>query len=543
MSKKNNVGQDKAPAANKKSKPCACAGAAGSHMSKKSVIIICAVSLLLVAALVLGIVISVITSRDVDFLGDNLSMYISLSEKDYKGYTLEVLYDELRVSDVDRKIMALRYQKRGGALHNGGNVINLNLPIDAGDTVKIYYRGYTLDEEGRENAFDGGCNFSGTPYSLGIGSLGFIPGFEESLMGVKPNDYSRLNLKRSGKVEAGDVIYLSYKAMLPDGTSVSAKSERIDLSQSDVDAVYGTGFSKYFIGAVIGNKMSQNVTFDKDGGSAVYFDMTVEYATVGKDNPLTIEAYFPANYQEPTLRGTTVLFDVYFEEVIVYDTPEYNAEFITQTLKVTEDSLASYDGADVVEKHRNMLKAEIEKEYQKSKKEAVEEAAWAHLHEVVKIKRLPKNQVDDVYYEYYEEIESMYKSYAQYYSSVDEFAAAYLKITDGTDWKEYIRTRAEGVVTEKLIFYYIIREENLLPTDAEYEARYNENVKEYLDYYTGGIYKDELDKIENEADREKRIAEIKAEMMNYYGEEYFVEMVYYDYSLDGFIALPNVVKK
>ena len=99
------------------------------------------------------------------------------------------------------------------------------------------------------------------------------------------------------------------------------------------------------------------------------------------------------------------------------------------------------------------------------------------------------------------------------------------------------------MVTEKLIFYYIIRKENLVPTDEEFQARYNENVAEILSYYTDNIYRDELQSIKNEADREKRIAEIKAEMMNYYGEEYFAEMVYYEHCLDGFMSLPNVVKK
>ena len=117
----------------------------------------------------------------------------------------------MREGDIARKIASLRYQNKKGALHNGGNVINLNQPIDAGDTVKIYYRGYTVDDAGKENAFGGGCNFTSTPYALGIGSLGFVTGFEESLIGVKPNDYSKLNLKKTGNVEAGDIIYLTYK--------------------------------------------------------------------------------------------------------------------------------------------------------------------------------------------------------------------------------------------------------------------------------------------------------------------------------------------
>lgn len=511
--------------------------------SKKKIIIICSVALVLVFALTAGIILSVLLSRDINYMKNNLSRYITISEEDYKGYTLEVLYDEMKESDLDRKIMSLRYQHRKNPLYNGGNIINLNLPINAGDAVKIYYRGYTVDGTGKETNIAGACNFSSTAASLGIGSLGFIPGFEEALVGVKPADYSDLTVKRTGKVEDGDVIYLTYRAMLPDGSSVTKSAERIELG-ADVDSEYGKGFKEFFVGAQIGERLTQNATLESAGGTIVYFDMTVNYATRGEENPLTINAYFPANYQEASLRGLGVLFDVYFEEVIAYDTPEYNEAFITETLKITEESLAGYDGEGIVEKHKSMLKSEIEKEYLSTKKTLTEEAIWAHLHEKVKIKRLPKNQVNDVYYQYYNEIQSAYSNYySSLYSTVDEFAAAYLGIIDGTSWKVYIQAKAEEVVTEKLIFYYIIRKENFVPSESEYEARYNELVLEYLDYYIENIYNEELVGIKDEAEREKRIGEIKAEMLDYYGEDYFVEMVYYEFSLDDFISLPTVVKK
>lgn len=528
---------------NIKNTPPTVSNREGVGLSKRAVIIISAVALVLVAALTLGIVFSVVYSRDVNYIEDNLSLYISLSEKDYKGYTLEVLYDEMSESDVDRKIMSLRYQKRKGILNNGGNIINLNQPVNVGDTVKIFYRGYTKDANGVQTDFAGGCNFTGSAHSLEIGSLGFIPGFEESIVGVKPNDYSKLSVKKTGTVSAGDVIYLSYKAMLPDGSSVTKSSERIDLSAGDVDARYGTGFAEFFNEATIGKKISENKTFAMGTGSAVYFDMKVDYATSGEDNPLTINAYFPADYSEPTLRGKTVFFDVFFQEVIAYDTPEYNDTFITETLGISEETLSKYEGSTTVEKHRNMLKGAIEEEYLSRKKPLVEDAVWEHLHEVVKVKKLPQNQVDDEYYKTYNEIEIAYSYYSSVYPSIDEFAVAYLGITDGTNWKDYMRKNAEGVIREKLIFYYIIREENMLPDAAEYEKRYNEIVQEYLDYHMEQTYKEELAAIKTEAERVKKIAEIKEEMLNFYGEEYFSEIVYYEYSLDAFLALANVVNK
>ena len=228
-------------------------------MSKKSkIIIVSTIALLLVATLVACILVSVLSTKDVDYMKDNLSRYISRSEEDYKGYSLELVYDEMREGDLERKIMSLRYQNRKTPLHNGGNILNLNLPINAGDTVKIYYRGYTVDGEGVETNIAGACNFSGSASSLCIGSLGFIPGFEESLLGVKPADYSRLGIKRSGEVAQGDVVYLTYRAMLPDGSSVTKSSERIKLADAEIDSKYGTGFREFLQGVKIGEKISQN---------------------------------------------------------------------------------------------------------------------------------------------------------------------------------------------------------------------------------------------------------------------------------------------
>ena len=36
------------------------------------------------------------------------------------------------------------------------------------------------------------------------------------------------------------------------------------------------------------------------------------------------------------------------------------------------------------------------------------------------------------------------------------------------DWKKEIRTSAEESAKQKLVFYYVVREENLIPTDEEY---------------------------------------------------------------------------
>ncbi len=464
--------------------------------------------------------------KSVNYTEDDLGKYIALSESDYKGFLSAPDFKAPTDAELNRAIMSLLYKNRDeDAQYNGANV--LNVPITVGDTVYLYYRGYTVGEDGREQDIEGASNFSSSSlYALDIGSLTFIPGFEESLIGVNPDDYERFERKESGEVLAGDVIYLTYNALYPDGTANSKSSERIDLSDPNTDSRYGIGFCEHFTGAEIGKKMD-SVTFEQASGSAVYYDIKVEFATSCERSPLTIEATFPEDYRESSLSGVNAKFDVYIRHIKVYNTPEYNDKFITDTLKITADELSAYEGESLTEKHRESLRYSL-----------TEEAFWKYLAGRVTVKKLPESEVERVYEEYYYEATSLYTTYySSVYSSLAEFAAAWYQVPDGMDWLDYIREKANGVITEKLMFYYIARAEGLLPEGETYDRLYAEVTEEYLAYYANDIYKEELDKLTDPAEKEKRLLEIKGEMLDYYGEEYFAEMVYYDHALPEIIAL------
>ena len=106
-----------------------------------------------------------------------------------------------------------------------------------------------------------------------------------------------------------------------------------------------------------------------------------------------------------------------------------------------------------------------------------------------------------------------------------------------------MQSEAESIVLEKLIFYYIIREEGLIPSNADFKATYEKFIGEHLDYYVSYIYAEELAKITDESEKAKRIEEIKGEMMDYYGEDYFRELVYYDYAYDDIISYAKITEK
>ena len=65
-------------------------------------------------------------------------------------------------------------------------------------------------------------------------------------------------------------------------------------------------------------------------------------------------------------------------------------------------------------------------------------------------------------------------------------------------------------------------------------------MSEHLNYYLEEIYDDELAGLKTEAEREARIIEIKEEMMDYYGEEYFRELVYYEFAYDTVISFGKI---
>lgn len=476
---------------------------------------------------------------NVDYLKDDLSKYITISEEDYKNYTLNLFFDNIDNSDVEREIMRLIcINKNRTPEYNGGNV--KNIPITVGDIAHIYYRGYTVDENGVETDLEMASNLTGEMSSLEIGSGTFIKGFEEGLIGKIPKDYTPFELIKTGKVLPGDVIYLTYSVMMPDGRIYTREKERIDLSKPYIDSIYGKGFAAFFSNATVGSKIPASQTFEFEDGDALYYDMTVNYKTECEKDKLTIDLQFPMGYFSEDLRGKNAKFDVYVRYINIYNTPEYNDTFIKETLKLTEEALSGYEGESLIEKHKSYILENLKKENEAKILELKAEAMWKHYVSKVNVKKLPKEQVSLIYDDLYYRAESAYNSYGDmYYDSLDAFARAYYELNSYADWKEYIQKLAEDDVTKTLIFYYIVRKENFIPPSDEFDKLYQKTVEETLSAYSEQFYKKELDAIKDEAEKSKKLAEIKEEMLKFYGEEYFNDIVYKEYALEKVINLGN----
>ena len=87
---------------------------------------------------------------------------------------------------------------------------------------------------------------------------------------------------------------------------------------------------------------------------------------------------------------------------------------------------------------------------------------------------------------------------------------------------------------------YIIREENFIPGKSEFNEIRNSIIDAHYEYYLD-LNADELSKLTGEA-YDKRAAEIKTEMLEYYGDAYFDENVYYNYGMDKIVEHLVTVK-
>ncbi len=120
-----------------------------------------------------------------DYMGNNVAQYVTIDKSAYTDMNLTIPnYLRIEEGDVQDYINYLRMENRTAV--NGTTELT-DIEVRYGDDAFIYYKGF-MDGE----AFEGGSNWDDEkPYQLGIGSQSFIPGFEEGLIGIIPENTSK----------------------------------------------------------------------------------------------------------------------------------------------------------------------------------------------------------------------------------------------------------------------------------------------------------------------------------------------------------------
>lgn len=477
-----------------------------------------------------------------DYLNEDLSKYVAISPTEYKGYTLTIKLGDVTDKSVEEYLMQMLYEYRSEEAKNPGKTE----PLTAGDTLEMWYRGYVKDENGRETEVTGFSNMTSTSaYKLGIGSAKLPLGVESSLVGKVIADYVSLeDAKRATgeAIAADDVVYLSYSLLSSADGQKSYGGVRVDLTRTDIDDVFGQGFRDAIVGKEITeDKTIASFTTTKDGGKLVYSNVKLSVVYPKSSAYMTVEATLPYDYESYDLAGNTIYFDIFPHYFTAYDVPELTETFITDTLKLTADDLAKFDGETLLDKYKASVRAELEANRLEQLAAIKADAMWYHYNEIGEIIEYPEDAVMAVYTKDVEEIELVWSQYKDTYPDFDEFACAYLSLTDDSDWRTKLTDDAKAEVKEKLIFYYIIKTENLLPNENDYKSIYDRLFDEYVVYYM------EDKTVEDYASEEaynKARADAEVAVMDYYGDDFFSDQVYYEYALDYMLeyAIVDIIK-
>lgn len=491
--------------------------------------------------------------KNFNYLTSDLSYYLDVPEDVYKDITLSIDIARPRDEEVDSAILYYLAVKRNDTpLYDG--VYKKDVVIDAGDTISFWYRAYTIEDD---KEIDYASNFAAanpTPLIIGEGAL-FAHGIELAIVneGITPNDTPTFTKITEGKVLAGDVVYVSYTE-LEDGAdeedAESRKAVRVDLGDSSVTEKFGSGFIEAITGATIGGE-EKTAQSERDGKVYNYSKLTVDFVTRCEGEPYTLSGYFPYDFSTAEYRNKTVYFELYIAGVVSYETPAFDADFITEMLSeetalITVEELNEYPGADLVAKYKAFAKEYLNEAYEENYDTLLEKALWKHYTEKVTIKNYPTKKVNQVFDDYYNEILDDYESSAGVItdkltgqsmtcSTFSQYASIYLNVNyTGKDWRETLTTMSQNLVRERLILYYIMRKENFVPTDEELQSKVEEAKERYLDEYMTqfleSIHKDRDDYTDDEY--AELVEERREVLFDYFDDEYFKENSYYELAME-----------
>ena len=507
-------------------------------------------AIVLVAILAVGGLIAliryIVRDEGFDYEKSNLSKYIEFTQ-DHKNFTVDIDFAPMKPIDLAVAKLNLQAANKGEAKHNGASVVS-GYTITPGAEVKIWYRGYLVDPTtGEKVDVPGMSNFTGTAaQSLEIGSSTLIPGFELNLVGKKPDEYSKFEKITIGKVEDYEnvVAYVTFTTQ-QNGKDVEQKGIRIDMSsEENVDKNFGVGFYDKISDMKIGVK-NDKITVTRGDNEFDYTKVTVNFVTTCETNPIVIETFFPYDYKTANLRNEKAYFEVYVESAVLYEYDEFDDAFVQKLIDdeeniITAELLNKYEGATLVEKYDAYATETIKKIYDEEYDKLIEDAIWNYYRQIVNVKKYPLAKVEAIYKEYLADVEYQFSytggtlqdSYGQNktYSDLESFACAYLGLPANYNWREYLTGMAQSMVQERMILFYVMELENIELSEEEFNAKYEQTVKDYLDEYVNQhLAQVEKKTREDFTDEEfeQYVIERRYELFEQYDETFFTERTYY----------------
>ncbi len=488
-------------------------------LSRRKKIIIVTAAMLSVAVIVSAIV-GIIHYRNnkayrpFDYENEDLSRYIYISAENYhgyKGYEVEVAMDEITDDSVKTAIIQLLAGERADP--SAGGAGEQNATVAVGDDIMLYFQAYKINEDGSKGEpLEGFGNFtdkedSSRIYTIGggfIDSLGL--NLELKLVGADLSKYTACEIQTEGQIQSDDIIFLTYTSFASkngvDGWEERSATERRLNLKDGIDSEFGEGFTEMLLSGSVGeaNKNPSANDYSTDEyKKIIYNNIKVEYVmrlTNSSQEPLRIKTVVPAEYSDTSIQGEPVLFELYIDYAIKYNTPELTEDFIKKTLEISDETLSEYEGDDTIARFYSYTRDLLEKNEQAEIDALRIEAMWLHYYNIAEFKELPEDEIKRLINVAKKKLEDGYNANNNGYSTFDEYANAYVAYL-GYElvWTDYLRLAAEAEIKEKLIFYYVARAEGLLPTEAEFLSLLAKMKEEDLEYLLSadGISRDDYD--------------------------------------------------
>ena len=371
---------------------------------------------------------------------------------------------------------------------------------DLSEYVEIdeqYYKGYTVN-------FD--------PYA--VNELEIENYIIQALCNYKEKEPTESG---DGIITAGDVVYIYYK-----GYYIGENGEEV-----------------FFAG---GDNTASASPAELEIGSGS-FVLGFEYNLIGKNpsdysNPIVVEAHFPDDYKATELAGKTAYFIVTVDSIVEYNAPELTEAFLIEKLGFSAEGLEGYRGDTMIEKYKSYVRGLFLREYKLDLETLTINAFWESALRGVVVKKYPEKQLKETYDSFVYELD-YYSSngYYSYYYSREDFICLYLGLEIGSDWQAHLDNLAKEQLKERLMFFRIMEQEGLRPTDEEYEALFDE-------YLVAALASNNVT-VESCGSQEEfnaRKESYKQQLIQQNGEDYFVSMIYYNVTMAAIIGYANVVE-
>ena len=229
---------------------------------------------------------------------------------------------------------------------------------------------------------------------------------------------------KTGKVENGDTINISFVGKIDDKEFEGGSSESTDITVGTTQMIDG------FVEGLIGKNVGESVT---------------------------LNLKFPDDYGKTDLQGKAVEFKVTINSKKKISVPKLNKEFVKKNSKYK-----------TVKEYKEGVKKELLNQKQKSIDSTVKQELWSRIINKSKAKKYPEKELNEAMSQA-NKLEESYKAQAQNYGMEWE---TYLKTVMRTDKKGFEKLKqeyAKNIVFNRMVMYSIARSENISLSNREYK--------------------------------------------------------------------------